>query len=313
MPFTCATCFQALSTTTSLKRHVRRFQPNTNEEQIMCKTCNIPCTDKYNLKRHNTRFHGDEIPALRVSSIETSKEKNSSDDNDVRIGEEEQNVYCEPGVNYIRGDHAELHKLQESGKKKCEPGMKCIIKDHTELHKIQESGKKKNPINIREPTCSKSIKAKEIHTEEVSDELTPGSTSVPVQDEITRDVNSGETQSISNDNSEVLLKLAIAQQRNTDFITQNTLHLLKMLEITKELVKDFESSKIYQAKELQTKTYNCRICNRLFENSASLANHKSKYHRFKSVIVYNCQQCNLIFSSETNLTIHNYRCHRASL
>ena len=75
--------------------------------------------------------------------------------------------------------------------------------------------------------------------------MTPGSTSVPVQDEITRDVNSGETQSISNDNSEVLLKLEITQQRNTDFITQNTLHLLKMLEITKELVKDFESSKIY--------------------------------------------------------------------
>ena len=53
------------------------------------------------------------------------------------------------------------------------------------------------------------------------------------------------------------MKLAIAKQRNTDFITQNTLHLLKMLEITKELVIDFESSKIYQAKELQTKTYIC--------------------------------------------------------
>ena len=75
MPFTCATCFQALSTTTSLKRHVRWFHPNMNEEQIMCKTCNMPCTDKYNLKRHNTRFHRDEIPALGVASIEHRKKR----------------------------------------------------------------------------------------------------------------------------------------------------------------------------------------------------------------------------------------------
>ena len=119
MPFTCATCFQALSTTSSLTRHVRRFHPNTNEEQIMCKTCNMPCTDKYNLKRHNSRFHRDEIPALSVSSIEISKEKNSSDDKDETFGEERQMNYCETALNCIRRDYSESHKTQESNEKKC--------------------------------------------------------------------------------------------------------------------------------------------------------------------------------------------------
>ena len=75
----------------------------------------------------------------------------------------------------------------------------------------------------------------------------------------------------------------------TDFIKQNTSHILKLLEITKELVTDFESSKIYQAKKLKTKTYNCRACDRLFENSASLASHRSKYHRINSTTIFDPQ------------------------
>ena len=191
-----------------------------NEEQIICKICNIPCTDKYNLKRHNTRFHRDEIPALSVPSIEISKEKNSSDDKDETFGEEEQIDYCEPALNCMRRDYSESHKIQESDGKKC-------------------------PINLEEPPYL---------TEETSHELNPDNTSVPVQDEVTQDDNSGEVHSISNDYTGDLLELSIIQQKNTDFIKQNTSHILKLLEITKELVMDFKSSKIYQAKKVRTKT-----------------------------------------------------------
>ena len=213
MSFTCATCSRTFSTTTNLKRHVRLFHPNTSEEPIICKTCNIPCTDKYNLKLHNSKFHRDEIPALSVpSSIEISKEKNSSDDKDETFGED------------------------------------------------------------------------------IPHEITPENTFVPVQDELAQDKNPGEVHSISNDYTGNLLELSIIQQKNTDFIKQNTSHILKLLEITKELVTDFESSKIYQAKKLKTKTYNCRACDRLFENSASLASHRSKYHRINSTTILDPQR-----------------------
>ena len=240
MPFTCPTCFQALSTERSLKKHVRRFHPNMNEEQIMCKTCNIPCTDKYNLKCHNTRFHRDEIPALSVPSIEISKEKNSSDHKDETFGEEGQLDYCEPALNCIRRDYSESHKTQGSDEKKC-------------------------PINPQ---------GSPYFTEEIPHEINHENTIFPIQDEVAQDKNPGEVHGISNDYTGNLLELSIIQQKNTDFIKQNTSHILKRLEITKGLVTDFESNKIYQAKKLSTKTYNCRACDRLFENSASLATHR---------------------------------------
>ena len=56
---------------------------------------------------------------------------------------------------------------------------------------------------------------------------------------MTQDENSGEVHSISNDYAGNLLELSITQQRNTDFIKQNTSHILKLLEITKELVTDY--------------------------------------------------------------------------
>ena len=141
MSFTCATCSRTFSTTTNLKRHVRLFHPNTSEEPIICKTCSVP------------------------SSIEISKEKNSSDDKDETFGED------------------------------------------------------------------------------IPHEITPENTFVPVQDELTQDKNPGEVHSISNDYTGNLLELSIIQQKNTDFIKQNTSHILKLLEITKELVKDLNQVK----------------------------------------------------------------------
>ena len=67
---------------------------------------------------HNARTHGDETPALNISPTETSEEENTSRDMAEVTGQEEQNDYCEPGLNCIRRDHTELHKLQESTRMK---------------------------------------------------------------------------------------------------------------------------------------------------------------------------------------------------
>ena len=130
--------------------------------------------------------------------------------------------------------------------------------------------------------------------------------------EISQD-SGDESPTIINGYTENLLELASTQQKNTDFINQNTSHLLKLLEITKPLVLDFESSKKYQAKDLKTKTYNCQICNRVYGNSSSLRSHRNRYHRVKLTTDCSCRQCNAVFNNETNLAIHKYRCHRALL
>ena len=96
------------STERSLDRHVQRFHPNQKEEQIMCKTCNSPYSDKYMLKIHDARTHGDETTALSISPTETSEKENTSKDRAEVIGQEEQNDYCEPGLNCIRKDHIKL-------------------------------------------------------------------------------------------------------------------------------------------------------------------------------------------------------------
>ena len=97
------------------------------------------------MERHNIRFHGDEIPALSIPSIEISKEKNSSDGKDEKFGEEEQIDYCEPALNCIRRDYSESHKIHESDEKKC-------------------------PINLEESPYL---------AEETSHEFNPENTSVP--------------------------------------------------------------------------------------------------------------------------------------
>lgn len=130
--------------------------------------------------------------------------------------------------------------------------------------------------------------------------------------EISQD-SGDEPPTIVNGYTENLLELASTQQKNTDFINQNTSHLLKLLEITKPLVLDFESSKKYQAKNLKTKTYNCQICNIVYGNSSSLRSHRNRCHRVKLTTDCSCRQCNAVFNNETNLAIHRYRYHRASL
>ena len=178
---------------------------------------------------------------------------------------------------------------------------------NTEVHTLQESTRMNSPVKTADLPYTTPIKTEETPTEEISQEFDLQISMISLQD------SGDESQTIINGYTENLLELAITQQKNTDFINQNTSHLLKLLEITKQLVIDFEKSKKYQTRNLKTKTYNCRICNRVYENSSSLASHRNRYHRVKSTTDCSCRQCNALFNSETNLAIHRYRCHRASL
>ena len=72
--------------------------------------------------------------------------------------------------------------------------------------------------------------------------------------------------------------LEINQQRNADFIQQNTMNLFKILEITRELARRFEAGKEYQAEDVKSKTYTCQMCNKVFKHSSSLSQHKSRFH-----------------------------------
>jgi hypothetical protein len=89
---------------------------------------------------------------------------------------------------------------------------------------------------------------------------------------------SGNAQTVKEDYTEKLRNLEINQQRNKDFIQENTMNLFKILEITEGLARRFEVSKEYQAEEIKTKTYSCEICNGVFKNSSSLRRHRSKFH-----------------------------------
>ena len=90
--------------------------------------------------------------------------------------------------------------------------------------------------------------------------------------------DSGNDQTVNEDYTEILSNLVINQRRNAEFIQQNTMDLLKILEITKELTRLFEAGKEYQTEEIQTKTYSCQICNKKFKNSNTLSHHKSRFH-----------------------------------
>ena len=183
----CATCYTSFTTPRALKRHERRYHPNTKEEQIICKSCNMPFSDEYYLKRHITKFHNGKVSTMDMSYMETKK------------------------------NAAAL-------------AAQTILSSHTTPYSIPKN----------------------------------------------RD--SGNAQTINEDYTEKLLNLEINQQRNKDFIQENTMNLFKILEITRELARRFETSKEYQTVELNSKTYDCQICNRVFKNSNSLRNHKSRFH-----------------------------------
>ena len=247
MPFTCTTCHQALTTERNFINHVRRFHPNINEEQVMCKICNTPFSAKSELKRHNIKFHGDETPALNTTLTESSEEENIMEDRDDTIEQKDQ--------------------------KECsEPGLTCIRRDHGKIHTQEESSKSDYPTNA--------TKTEKIPTEEMLQNFNPEGYGFPIDNQIImQDEDSRKIQSIISNYTVDMLGLALTQQRNADFIKQNTSHISKILQITKDLIIGCETSKIYQAQELRTKTYHCQICNKIFKNSRSLSTHKCRYHR----------------------------------
>ena len=89
---------------------------------------------------------------------------------------------------------------------------------------------------------------------------------------------SGAIQTVKEDYTEKLRNLEINQQRSEEYILKNSLHLLKFLELTKELVSAVKAMEKYQAEEMKTKTYSCGICNKIYKHSSSLSNHKSRAH-----------------------------------
>ena len=145
MNYTCATCYTVFTTTRSLKRHVRRFHPNTNEEQIICKTCNRPFSSNYYLNLHNSKSHHGEIPTLdNHPYIETSEDEDQSNNGGDSTEKEEEDEYIELGLCYS-GGNADSPKLQESERKDFVQGFKSEtygtpIRD--EVRQDDESGKR---------------------------------------------------------------------------------------------------------------------------------------------------------------------------
>ena len=86
--------------------------------------------------------------------------------------------------------------------------------------------------------------------------------------------------------------------------------LLNILNITKGLVRDVESSNMQKP---DTKKHECKICNLEYKNSQSLASHRYRSHPYKAITDWSCKQCNVKFGDEGDLFIHNYRFHRSSL
>ena len=107
-----------------------------------------------------------------------------------------------------------------------------------------------------------------------------------------------------------LMMLAEVQRRNTAMIKENSLQLLKILNIVNSLVGDVESSNMQKP---DTKKHECKICNLEYKNSQSLASHRYRSHPYKAITDWSCKQCNVKFGDEGDLFIHNYRFHRSSL
>ena len=104
------------------------------------------------------------------------------------------------------------------------------------------------------------------------------STTASSSKETDQNSDSEKDETIINDYTSNLIFLEINQHRNSDFIRRNTMNLFQILEITKELARRIEAIKEYQTVELNSKTYNCQICNKLFKTSNSLSTHKSIFH-----------------------------------
>ena len=107
-----------------------------------------------------------------------------------------------------------------------------------------------------------------------------------------------------------LMMLAEVQRRNTAMIKENSLQLLKILNITRGLARDVESSNMHQTKKPDTKENEGKICNSF---SHSLTSHRYRSHPYKTITDWSCKQCNVKFGDEGDLFIHNYRFHHSSL
>ena len=103
------------------------------------------------------------------------------------------------------------------------------------------------------------------------------SLNIPLMD-TKQTAESGVLQTVKEDYTEKLRNLEINQQRSEEYILANSLHMLKFLELTKELVSAVKTIEKYQAEEMKTKTYSCGICNKIYKHSSSLSNHKSRAH-----------------------------------
>ena len=117
-------------------------------------------------------------------------------------------------------------------------------------------------------------------------------------------------QVIDRNNNSELMRLAEIQRRNTAMIKDNSALLLKILNITKDLVRDVESSDIHQTKKPDTQENKGKICNSFSHSSTS---HQHRSHPYKTVTHWSCKQCNLKFGDEKDLFIHKYRFHQSSL
>ena len=136
----CTSCYSNFSTPRALKRHERRYHPNTRKEQIVCKACNMPFSDQYYLKRHNMKYHNSKVSTMETPCTET----------------------------YQNGE-------------------------------------------------------------------------------------SGNAQTVKEDYTEKLRNLEINQQRSEEYILKNSLNLLKLFELTRELANAVKAMKEYQAEEMKTK------------------------------------------------------------
>ena len=205
-----------------------------------CSTCHSTLR---NLLSHVRRFHQnineDQNPSPNKSFTESSEE------GDITVNE----------FDVIKLDEQKAHPESRST---------YTMKEQLKIHTHEDSDMKEFPSNI--------IKIEEIETEE-GNQFTAEDTII-LQDE-----NYQKIKNVINSYTVIMLDIALTQQRSLDFIKQNTSHISKILEIIEYLENGLTSSQIYQARELRTKTYNCKICDKMFKNSMSLSSHKYRYHR----------------------------------
>ena len=87
---------------------------------------------------------------------------------------------------------------------------------NTELYMPHDSARMNPPVKTADLPYTTPIKTEVIPMEEISQEFNPQISIISLQD------SGDESQTIINGYTENLLELAIVQQKNTDFINQNT-------------------------------------------------------------------------------------------